>query len=100
MFALPLIALAQLKPYKGGAGKFTKLVWSDEFNYNGLPDSSKWNFEKGYVRNKELQYYTEKRLENAKVENGHLMITARNDSALVDNEIRPITAASIPVLIR
>ena len=27
--------------------KFTKLVWADEFNYKGLPDSSKWSFDIG-----------------------------------------------------
>lgn len=32
--------------------------WSDEFQYIGLPDSSKWSYEEGFVRNNELQYYT------------------------------------------
>ena len=27
------------------------LNWSDEFEYNGLPDSTKWSYETGYVRN-------------------------------------------------
>jgi beta-glucanase (GH16 family)/photosystem II stability/assembly factor-like uncharacterized protein len=51
-----------------------QLVWSDEFNYTGLPDSTKWGYEVGKVRNNELQYYTEKRPENARVENGNLVI--------------------------
>ena len=34
------------------------LVWSDEFNYEGLPDEKKWDFEEGFVRNNEPQYYT------------------------------------------
>ncbi len=57
-----------------------QLVWSDEFEGNGLPDPNNWGYEKGYVRNNELQYYTEKRLENARMENGNLIIEARRDN--------------------
>lgn len=56
-------------------------VWSDEFNYNGLPDPGKWSFEvhgPGWVNN-EWQNYTDRRLENARVENGRLIIEARRD---------------------
>ena len=55
---------------------FKKLVWSDEFNVNGLPDPQKWGYEEGMVRNNEAQYYTKNRRENARVENGNLIITA------------------------
>lgn len=34
-----------------------ELVWSDEFDYEGLPDPAKWNYEEGFVRNNEEQYY-------------------------------------------
>lgn len=51
-----------------------KLVWSDEFETPGLPDPAKWDYEVGYIRNKELQYYTKVRKENARVEGGHLVI--------------------------
>lgn len=68
-----------------------RLVWSDEFDYTGLPDASKWKFETGYVRNQEVQYYTDSRLENCKVENGRLYITALNDSS----QGHPVTSASI-----
>lgn len=54
-----------------------QLVWSDEFDYEGLPDSEKWSYDIGYIANNEKQYYTEARLENARVENGHLVIEAR-----------------------
>jgi beta-glucanase (GH16 family) len=54
-----------------------KIVWSDEFNYSGLPDSSKWDYEEGFIRNNELQYYTRARKENAHVENGLLVIEGR-----------------------
>lgn len=58
-----------------------RLVWSDEFNYSGLPDPNKWSFDvkgPGWV-NEELQSYTDKRLENARVENGKLIIEARKE---------------------
>jgi len=59
-----------------------KLVWADEFSHDpdGLPDPAKWNFEHGYVRNHEPQYYTANRLENARVEHGHLIIEIRKES--------------------
>lgn len=57
-----------------------RLIWSDEFNYSGLPDSSKWDYENGLVRNKEPQFYTKKRLENARVENGSLIIEAKKEA--------------------
>ena len=57
-----------------------QLKWSDEFNYTGHPDPKKWGYESGYVRNNEKQYYTTKRLENARVENGHLIIEGRKES--------------------
>jgi len=59
-----------------------KLVWQDEFNYTGLPDSSKWSYETGGWGwgNKELEYYTAKRPENARVENGMLIIEARKEN--------------------
>jgi len=58
-----------------------KLVWSDEFNYTGLPDSTKWNYNVGGHGwgNHELQYYTKNELKNARVENGVLIIEARRE---------------------
>lgn len=53
-----------------------RMVWSDEFNTYGAPDSSKWRFEKGFVRNREDQWYQE---DNAWCENGRLIIEARRD---------------------
>jgi beta-glucanase (GH16 family) len=59
-----------------------KLVWSDEFNYTGLPDSSKWRYDVGGHGwgNKELQYYTLRKTANARVENGNLVIEAHKES--------------------
>lgn len=56
------------------------LVWSDEFNYSGLPDATKWGNEIGYVRNNELQYYTAGRLDNTVVKNGSLLIIGKKES--------------------
>lgn len=58
------------------------LAWSDEFDYSGVPDSSKWGYDVGGHGwgNQELEYYTEARLENARVEDGHLIIEARRDN--------------------
>jgi len=57
-----------------------KLVWEDEFEYSGLPDSSLWAYDTegndhGWG-NDEVQYYTTERIENAHVDNGTLKITA------------------------
>ena len=59
-----------------------RLVWSDEFNYKGLPDEKKWDYDVGGHGwgNKELQFYTARRKENARVEDGHLIIEARKES--------------------
>lgn len=53
-----------------------QLVWSDEFDYKGLPDPEKWNYEVGMIRNKESQYYTQGNPDNARVEDGVLIIEA------------------------
>lgn len=68
-----------------------KLVWSDEFNGQGLPDNAYWSYEKGLVRNNELQYYTQARPENINMANGLLTITARKEQY----ENANYTAASI-----
>ena len=54
-----------------------QLVWADEFNTNGKPDTANWRYEKGFVRNEEAQWYQE---ENAGVENGLLVIEARREN--------------------
>lgn len=62
--------------------KKLKLAWTEEFDYSGLPDKSKWDYETGYVRNNELQYYTCKNIENARVADGYLIIEAiKKDSS-------------------
>jgi beta-glucanase (GH16 family) len=56
-----------------------KLVWSDEFNNSGLPDTANWVNETGFIRNNELQYYTSQRIENALVHEGNLQIIGRKE---------------------
>ena len=73
-----------------------KLVWSDEFNYQGLPDQAKWDYEEGFVRNHESQYYTRARLENARVEAGNLVIECRKEHFTPPNHASvDYTAASL-----
>jgi beta-glucanase (GH16 family) len=52
------------------------LAWADEFDRDGLPDSTKWGYELGFVRNRELQWYQP---ENARVEGGRLIIEGRRE---------------------
>lgn len=61
------------------AGDDWTLVWSDEFQKDGAPDPTKWGYEEGFVRNREEQYYTRDRRENARVEKGMLVIEARKE---------------------
>jgi beta-glucanase (GH16 family) len=52
------------------------LVWADEFNKDGPPDPCIWTYERGLVRNQELQWYQP---ENARCENGLLIIEGRRE---------------------
>lgn len=77
LLGLPAVAKPQAADDSAGAWK---LVWSDEFDREGRPDAAKWTYEEGFVRNREKQFYTKDRPENARVENGHLIIEARKES--------------------
>ena len=67
-------------PKKSKAHKL-KLVWSDEFNYKGLPDSTKWGFDVGGNGwgNNEAQFYTKADTNNVVVGKGFLSIIARKE---------------------
>jgi beta-glucanase (GH16 family) len=54
-----------------------QLVWADEYNRAGRPDTANWVYEKGFVRNEEDQWYQE---ENAWCENGLLVIEERREA--------------------
>ena len=54
-----------------------QLVWSDEFEIDGPPNPANWTYERGFVRNEELQWYQP---ENAFCENGQLVIEGRRET--------------------
>jgi len=60
------------------------LVWSDEFNRNGLPDPTKWSYDTSgnKVRwwHDEDQYYSANRTQNARTENDRLIIEVRHEA--------------------
>ncbi|MGX7895974.1 glycoside hydrolase family 16 protein [Tsuneonella sp. HG222] len=59
------------------------LAWADEFDHPGLPDARRWTHDTSRNRagwyNEELQYYARDRAENARVEKGRLIISARHE---------------------
>ncbi|MEJ5189588.1 MAG: hypothetical protein WHT84_10295, partial [Breznakiellaceae bacterium] len=60
-----------------------RLVWQDEFNYSGAPDSEKWGYSTGGNGwgNAEVQFYTDKRT-NSYVDKGRLVIRAVNEGGM------------------
>lgn len=53
-----------------------QLVWADEFDEDGPPNPANWDYERGFVRNDELQWYQEA---NATCRDGLLVIEARKE---------------------
>jgi beta-glucanase (GH16 family) len=83
-----LLVLFVIAPNRAEAGRVRApkgytLVWSDEFKgKNGsVPDATKWTYDIGGNGwgNHELEYYTN-RAENARIEHGKLVITARAEA--------------------
>ena len=68
----------------GPAPASYRLVWADEFDTAGLPDSTRWAYDTERNRagwyNNELQYYAAARADNSVVSGGRLRITARRES--------------------
>lgn len=58
-----------------------QLVWAEEFDSGEVPDANTWNYDLGATGwgNQELQAYTDLP-SNARIENGHLVITARRQN--------------------
>jgi len=54
-----------------------ELVWHDEFEQDGRPDSTIWSYEDGFVRNHEDQWYQP---DNAVCRGGCLVIEGRRES--------------------
>jgi len=78
LFLLPFYALlnANLLSAQQYSKEGYKLVWSDEFEKDGMPDAKNWTYENGFVRNEELQWYQP---ENAFCKKGLLIIEARTE---------------------
>lgn len=70
-------------PGESPGNDFDTLVFEEEFNVDGAPDASVWNYDIGTGDNGwgngEAQYYTD-RPENITVEDGFLKITARAEA--------------------
>src|ERR1700743_2640890 len=61
-----------------------KLVWADEFNNEGTPDSTNWKYEHGFIRNHELQWYQP---QNAVCHNGILTIEVKKEHLPNPNDV-------------
>lgn len=64
------------KPGTTPAQKEYELWWSDEFDVDGAPNEQYWNFENGFARNHEDQWYQK---ENASIKDGILTIECRKE---------------------
>ena len=64
-----------------------KLIMNEDFNSEGVPDS-KWSYEKGFVRNEELQWY---QASNSFCSNGSLKIEGRREQVLNPNYVEGST---------
>lgn len=100
LLVIPVLCATMIACSKGGSGTSTtpaanpstpatpapaltyQLVWSDEFNTDGMPDTTKWSYDVGGNGwgNNELEYYTNARTENARISGGNLVIEARKES--------------------
>ncbi|MBK9459384.1 MAG: family 16 glycosylhydrolase [Sphingobacteriales bacterium] len=78
---------------------YSQLVWSDEFDYNGAIDPTKWHHqtqipEGGNWYNGEVQHYTNE-LTNSFVENGVLQITAIKENYTNQGVTKDYTSARL-----
>ncbi|HLZ17435.1 MAG TPA: hypothetical protein VKQ08_10360, partial [Cyclobacteriaceae bacterium] len=86
IIGLSFIGMVALLSLKFAERPERKLVWHDEFDYAGLPDSTKWSYDLGDGcpnvcgwGNNEAEFYT-RDLKNARAESGNLIIEARKES--------------------
>lgn len=72
LFFISCVSMSQTK---------AKLIWSDEFKKEGLPDPKKWDYDVGDHGwgNEELEYYSKSDPKNARIEKGVLIIEAHAD---------------------
>lgn len=75
---------------------YSKMIFHDEFDTDGMLDPQYWCYEEGYVRGGEMQYYTVARQENAYKEGGMLHIVTLNDNWTdADGQTHAVTSASV-----
>lgn len=53
-----------------------QVIWQEEFDNDGILDETDWNFEEGFVRNYEAQWYQK---DNAYIKDGNLIIEGRKE---------------------
>jgi len=80
---LPILAFAALSACNNNhnANKSDyRMVWNDEFDVNGLPDSNKWSYDTSGNSwgwgNEEAQWYNAGNIKNTEVKDGFLYISA------------------------
>jgi len=69
-----------------------KLVWADEFTKDGPLNPDDWIFERGFVRNQELQFYQP---DNATCSGGTLIIEGRREEKANPRQPRNIVPAQV-----
>lgn len=72
-----------------------RLVWSEEFDYEGLPNPDIWDYEEGYKRNFELQDYKREEQKYSRVENGKLILETHKDPHQSNNYDFEYSSASL-----
>jgi beta-glucanase (GH16 family) len=85
LFILPAATVCCAQPADTVNSQYqfaTTPSWQDEFDYTGRPDPKRWNYDLGDHGwgNNELENYTDKP-ENARVENGHLIIEVKKEAS-------------------
>jgi len=83
LFLMVLIVSGCSTSEEQTVARFTTISMQDEFNQDGVPNSSIWTYDIGRGQdgwgNSELQYYTD-RPSNVTVQNGYLIITAEEEN--------------------
>lgn len=82
-FAASILAVLATAPAAASPPPGYQLVWSDEFDTGRAPDPAKWSYDTqaNTIRwwHEEAQYYSERRPENARIENRRLIIEVRKE---------------------
>jgi beta-glucanase (GH16 family) len=76
LVALLLVSELRAAETSAPAADGYQLVWADEFDQDGPPNPDNWTYERGFVRNDELQWYQP---EDATCRDGLLVIEARKE---------------------